>query len=63
MDLGKTGWLVECRVDPVGSGQGPVSESCKHGGKLLGFGATELVGHGYHTPNDVLICEYGALVE
>jgi hypothetical protein len=30
------------RVDPVGSGQGPVSVSCKYGDKSAGSGATEL---------------------
>jgi hypothetical protein len=33
----KIGW--GCRVDPVGSGQGPVAGSCKYGDKLAAFGA------------------------
>jgi hypothetical protein len=36
-------------VDPVGSGQGPVTGSCKHGDEPSGSGATELVCAVFHT--------------
>jgi hypothetical protein len=32
-----------CRVDPVGSGYGPVAGSCKYGDAPTVSGATELV--------------------
>jgi hypothetical protein len=32
-------------VDSVGSGQGPAANSCEHGDKPSGSGATELVIH------------------
>jgi hypothetical protein len=31
-----------CRVDPVGSGLGPVAGSCKYGDEPAGSGTTEL---------------------
>jgi hypothetical protein len=34
---------VECKVDSVGSVQGPVADSCEHGDEPSGSGATELV--------------------
>jgi hypothetical protein len=37
------GWLGECRVDPVGSGQGPVAGCCEYGDEPLGSSAMELV--------------------
>jgi hypothetical protein len=33
----------ECRLDPVGSGEGPVAGSCEYGDEPAGSGATELV--------------------
>jgi hypothetical protein len=42
MDLREIGWGV-CRLDPVGSGQGPVAGSCEYGDEPSGSGATELV--------------------
>jgi hypothetical protein len=42
MDL-KGDWLGECRVDPVGSGWGPVAGCCEYGDEPAGSGATELV--------------------
>jgi hypothetical protein len=42
MDLREIGW-GECRLDPVGSGQGPVAGSCEYGDEPSGSGATELV--------------------
>jgi hypothetical protein len=36
----------ECRVDPVGSGQGPVAGSCEYGDEPSGSGATELLDTG-----------------
>jgi hypothetical protein len=41
MDLKEIGW--GCRVDPVGSGQGPVAGCCEYGDEPAGSGATELV--------------------
>jgi hypothetical protein len=35
--------LRECRVDPVGSGQGPVAGSCEYSDEPSGSGTTELV--------------------
>jgi hypothetical protein len=32
-----------CGVDPAGSGQAPMADSCKYGDEPSGFGATELV--------------------
>jgi hypothetical protein len=42
MALMKIGW-GECRVDPVGSGQGSVAGSCEYGDEPSGSGATELI--------------------
>jgi hypothetical protein len=42
VDLREIGWGW-CRVDPVGSGLGPVTGCCKCGDELLGSGATGLV--------------------
>jgi hypothetical protein len=39
MDLGEIGWVR--RVDSVGSGHGPVADSCEYGDEA---GATEFVG-------------------
>jgi hypothetical protein len=39
-------WLRECRLDPVGSGLGPVVDSCEYGDKPSCSGATELVRRG-----------------
>jgi hypothetical protein len=36
-------WLGVCRLDPVGSGYGPVAGSCEYGDEPPGSGATELV--------------------
>jgi hypothetical protein len=36
-------WLGECRLDPVGSVQGPVAGCCEYGDEPSGSGATELV--------------------
>jgi hypothetical protein len=35
--------MGECRLDPDGSGYGPVAGSCEYGDEPSGFGATELV--------------------
>jgi hypothetical protein len=42
MDLTEIGW--GSRVDPVGSGYGPVAGSCEYSDEPAGYGATELVG-------------------
>jgi hypothetical protein len=42
MDLRKICWGF--RVDPLGSGQGPVAGCCDNGDEPAGSGATELVG-------------------
>jgi hypothetical protein len=42
MDVREIG-LGECRLDPVGSGYGPVSDSYEYGDEPSGSGATELV--------------------
>jgi hypothetical protein len=36
-------WLGEYRLDPVGSGQGPVAGSCEYGDEPSGSSATDLV--------------------
>jgi hypothetical protein len=36
-------WLVECRVCPFSSGQGPVAGCCEYGDEPAGSGATEFV--------------------
>jgi hypothetical protein len=41
--LGNGAWLGECRLDPVGSGQGPVAGSSEYGDEPSGSGATELI--------------------
>jgi hypothetical protein len=41
MDLRKFGW--GCRMDPVGSRQGPVAGSCNYGDETSESGATESV--------------------
>jgi hypothetical protein len=38
-------WLEECRVDPVGSGLGPVAGCCEYCDEPAGSGVTELVSH------------------
>jgi hypothetical protein len=43
MDLREIGWEGRCRLDPFGSGQGPVASSCEYGDEPSGSGATELV--------------------
>jgi hypothetical protein len=43
VDLRETGWGGGCRVDPVGSGLGPVAGCCEYGDGPAGSGATELV--------------------
>jgi hypothetical protein len=40
MDIREIGWGS---VDPVGSGYGPMADSCEYGNEPLGSGATELV--------------------
>jgi hypothetical protein len=35
--------MGECRVDPAGSGYGPVAGSCEYGDEPSDSGATELV--------------------
>jgi hypothetical protein len=42
MDLREICW-GECRLDPVGSGQGPMAGSCEYGDEPSGSGATELL--------------------
>jgi hypothetical protein len=44
----KGDWLGECRLDPAGSGLGPVAGSCEYGDEPSGSGATELVMPVYH---------------
>jgi hypothetical protein len=39
----RRGWQDEIRMDPVGSGQGPVAGCCEYGDEPSGSGATELV--------------------
>jgi hypothetical protein len=41
MDFKEIGW--GCRVDPAGSGQGPVAGCCEYGDEPSGSDATELV--------------------
>jgi hypothetical protein len=41
MDLREIGW--KCRLDPGGSGQGPVAGCCECGDGPSGSGSTELV--------------------
>jgi hypothetical protein len=41
MDLREIGW--GCRVDPVGSGFGPMAGSCEYGDEPAGSGAAESV--------------------
>jgi hypothetical protein len=41
-DLWEIGWR-KCRLDSVGSGQGPVAGSCEYGDEHSGSGATDLV--------------------
>jgi hypothetical protein len=37
-------WLKDCRLDPAGSGYGPMASSCEYGDEPSGSGAAELVG-------------------
>jgi hypothetical protein len=45
MDLREIGWGGRggCRVDPFGSGLGPVAGSCKYGDEPAVSGSTEIV--------------------
>jgi hypothetical protein len=39
---------VECRLDPVGSGKGPVAGFCEYGDEPSGSDATDLVSFHYY---------------
>jgi hypothetical protein len=52
MDLREIGW-GECRVDPVGSRQGPVAGCCEYGDEPLGSGTADLVSW-YRNVNQVV---------